>query len=106
MIQHALRQAAYLDVAKHFYKIWEMPSTQEDQDGAAVQVSAAPLQFLGRACLYIMSGIGAYRLLLDTGTSRQRTIRYDQSSICRSRAEQAETRGSLVSLEAQVVEFF
>ncbi|CAG8690614.1 2032_t:CDS:2, partial [Acaulospora colombiana] len=35
MIQHSLRQSAYLEVAKSFYKIWEMPSVQEDQEGAA-----------------------------------------------------------------------
>lgn len=35
MIEHSLRHSAYLEVAKSFYKIWEMPSIQEDQDGAA-----------------------------------------------------------------------
>lgn len=35
MIQHALRHSSYLDVAKNFYKVWEMPSVQEDQEGAA-----------------------------------------------------------------------
>jgi len=39
MIQHSLRHSSYLEVAKAFYKIWEMPSVQEDQDGAAQNVS-------------------------------------------------------------------
>jgi 26S proteasome regulatory subunit N5 len=39
MIQHSLRHSSYLEVAKAFYKIWEMPSVQEDQDGAAQSVS-------------------------------------------------------------------
>lgn len=37
MIQYSLRQATYLDVAKHYYKIWEMPKVQEDQDGLATK---------------------------------------------------------------------
>jgi 26S proteasome regulatory subunit N5 len=39
MIQHSLRHSSYLDVAKSYYKIWEMPSVQEDQEGAARVVS-------------------------------------------------------------------
>lgn len=35
LIQHSLRHSSYLDVAKSYYKIWEMPSVQEDQEGAA-----------------------------------------------------------------------
>jgi 26S proteasome regulatory subunit N5 len=35
MIQHSLRHSSYLDVAKSYYKIWEMPSVQEDQESAA-----------------------------------------------------------------------
>ncbi|GJJ09813.1 hypothetical protein Clacol_004037 [Clathrus columnatus] len=31
MIQYALHQTAYLDVAKHYYKIWETPSIKEDE---------------------------------------------------------------------------
>ncbi|KAJ2919264.1 hypothetical protein MD484_g1181, partial [Candolleomyces efflorescens] len=30
MIQHALNQDAYLDVAKYYYKVWETPSIKED----------------------------------------------------------------------------
>jgi 26S proteasome regulatory subunit N5 len=39
MIQHALHQRAYLDVAKYYYKVWETPSIKEDVDdkGRAVR---------------------------------------------------------------------
>jgi 26S proteasome regulatory subunit N5 len=30
MIQHALHQNSYLDVAKYYYKVWETPSIKED----------------------------------------------------------------------------
>jgi len=33
MIQFALRQAAYLDVAKYFHKVWETPMIKEEVDG-------------------------------------------------------------------------
>ncbi|KAF9460148.1 PCI-domain-containing protein [Collybia nuda] len=32
MIQHALQQSSYLDVAKYYYKVWETPSIKEDVD--------------------------------------------------------------------------
>jgi 26S proteasome regulatory complex component len=40
MIQHALRQNEYLDVAKHYYKVWETPSIKEDENdkGKAVRL--------------------------------------------------------------------
>ncbi|KIJ24766.1 hypothetical protein M422DRAFT_778410 [Sphaerobolus stellatus SS14] len=31
MIQYSLHQSAYLEVAKHYYKIWETPSIKEDE---------------------------------------------------------------------------
>ncbi|KDQ63363.1 hypothetical protein JAAARDRAFT_120129 [Jaapia argillacea MUCL 33604] len=33
MIQHALHQSSYLDVAKYYYKVWETPSIKEDVAG-------------------------------------------------------------------------
>jgi 26S proteasome regulatory subunit N5 len=51
MIQHSLRHSSYLEVAKAFYKIWEMPSVQEDQDGAAQSVGS-PLWRSRREYLY------------------------------------------------------
>ncbi|KAF8078811.1 hypothetical protein FPV67DRAFT_1405141 [Lyophyllum atratum] len=33
MIQHALHQNNYLDVAKFYYKVWETPSIKEDTEG-------------------------------------------------------------------------
>jgi len=33
MIQYALHESAYLNVAKYYYKIWETPSIREDVDG-------------------------------------------------------------------------
>ena len=38
MIQYALHQTAYLDVAKHYYKIWETPSIKGDEAGKGRQV--------------------------------------------------------------------
>ncbi|KAF8531920.1 26S proteasome non-ATPase regulatory subunit 12 [Gautieria morchelliformis] len=37
MIQFALHQTAYLDVAKHYYKIWETPSIKTDESGKGRQ---------------------------------------------------------------------
>ena len=33
MVQHALQQSSYLDVAKYYYKVWETPSIKEDISG-------------------------------------------------------------------------
>jgi 26S proteasome regulatory subunit N5 len=30
MVQYGLRHHAYLDVAKHYHKVWETPSIKED----------------------------------------------------------------------------
>jgi 26S proteasome regulatory subunit N5 len=40
MIQHALHRGEYLDVAKHYYKVWETPSIMEDKSdkGKAVRI--------------------------------------------------------------------
>jgi 26S proteasome regulatory subunit N5 len=40
MIQHALHQSEYLDVAKYYYKVWETPSIKEDENdkGKAVRI--------------------------------------------------------------------
>lgn len=38
MIQFSLHQTAYLDVAKHYYKIWETPSIKEDEGNKGLQV--------------------------------------------------------------------
>ncbi len=47
MIQHALHQTAYLDVANYYYKVWETPSIKEDVNdkGKAVRDPS-----VGRAC--------------------------------------------------------
>lgn len=39
MIQFALHESAYLNVAKYYYKIWETPSIKEDENGKGRQVS-------------------------------------------------------------------
>jgi 26S proteasome regulatory subunit N5 len=31
MIQQALHQSAYLEVAKHYEKVWDTPSIKEDE---------------------------------------------------------------------------
>jgi 26S proteasome regulatory subunit N5 len=41
MIQHALHQSAYLDVAKYYYKVWETPSIKEDENDKGKAVSHA-----------------------------------------------------------------
>jgi len=33
MVQYGLRHHAYLDVAKHYHKVWETPSIKEDVEG-------------------------------------------------------------------------
>lgn len=40
MIQHALQQSTYLDVAKYYYKVWETPSIKEDVDDKGKAVSS------------------------------------------------------------------
>ena len=30
MVQYGLRHHAYLDIAKHYHKVWETPSIKED----------------------------------------------------------------------------
>ena len=47
MIQHALNQDAYLDVAKYYYKVWETPSVKEDVNGKGKAVC-----FLRFDCYY------------------------------------------------------
>lgn len=42
MIQHALHQDEYLDVAKYYYKVWETPTIKEDTNGKGKAVSATP----------------------------------------------------------------
>jgi 26S proteasome regulatory subunit N5 len=39
MIQHALQNNAYLDVARYYYKVWETPSIKEDANDKGKAVS-------------------------------------------------------------------
>jgi 26S proteasome regulatory subunit N5 len=39
MIQYALHESAYLNVAKYYYKIWETPAIKGDEDGKGREVS-------------------------------------------------------------------
>ena len=39
MVQYGLRHHAYLDVAKHYHKVWETPSIKEDVSGKGKTVS-------------------------------------------------------------------
>jgi hypothetical protein len=52
MIQHALHQSSYLDVAKHYYKVWETPSIKEDVDdkGKTVGISSSIFYDVNRHC--------------------------------------------------------
>lgn len=40
MIQHALQNTDYLDVAKYYYKVWETPSIKEDESDKGKAASA------------------------------------------------------------------
>jgi len=43
MIQQALRQSAYLDVAKYYEKVWDTPSIKEDESKSrAVSIIDVP----------------------------------------------------------------
>ena len=66
MIQYSLHQLSYLDVAKHYYKIWETPSIKEDEAGKGRQVSQ---DFLLNELEYtdqIVLGSRIYRLLYSS----------------------------------------
>jgi 26S proteasome regulatory subunit N5 len=39
MVHHALRNNAYLDVAKYYHKVWETPSIKEDENDKGKAVS-------------------------------------------------------------------
>jgi hypothetical protein len=39
MVQYGLHHHAYLDVAKHYHKVWETPSIKEDVTGKGKTVS-------------------------------------------------------------------
>ena len=43
MIQHALQESSYLDVAKYYQKVWETPSIKDDVNdkGKAVRVKVS-----------------------------------------------------------------
>lgn len=49
MIQHALHHGEYLEVAKHYYKVWETPSIKEDVNdkGKAVSTILPLLEIFG-----------------------------------------------------------
>jgi 26S proteasome regulatory subunit N5 len=53
MIQYALHQTAYLDVAKHYYKIWETPSIKEDEADKGRQV--CNINFFNKHGLIVLS---------------------------------------------------
>lgn len=41
MIEHALHHSEYLEVAKHYHKVWETPSIKEDVNDKGKQVSGS-----------------------------------------------------------------
>lgn len=69
MIQHALHQSAYLDVAQYYQKVWETPSVKNDGDnkGKAVRPSCRVV-FLNAK---FGTGLGACCLLSASLTSHQ-----------------------------------
>ena len=44
MIHYALHNSEYLDVAKHYHKIWETPSIKADETGRGKEAGILPLQ--------------------------------------------------------------
>jgi len=38
MIQYSLHHTEYLEVANHYYKVWETPSVKEDVKGKGQEV--------------------------------------------------------------------
>ncbi|KAG6817714.1 hypothetical protein H0H87_004505 [Tephrocybe sp. NHM501043] len=54
MIQHALHQNNYLDVAKFYYKVWETPSIKDDTDdkGRACFVTRELMRWPGIVSIY------------------------------------------------------
>lgn len=60
MVQYALHENAYLNVAKYYYKIWETPSIKEDEDGKGREVSRQRFVYCRK-----VDGI-----FVDTGTNR------------------------------------
>lgn len=79
MIQHALKNDAYLDVTKYYYKVWETPSIKEDENGKGKAVCRLFQISLQR--LISVTGIGAYCILYRSGPARQRTVGYVAPSV-------------------------
>ena len=63
LIQHSLRHSSYLDVAKSYYKIWEMPSVQEDQEEAARVVCFSIFKYSFTYALQALEHIVYYLIL-------------------------------------------
>ena len=69
MVQHALQQASYLDVAKYYYKVWETPSIKEDVSGKG-KVVGGPCSEHNTCDLKDPPGSGTYCLLYSPRPSQ------------------------------------
>jgi hypothetical protein len=63
MIQHALHQTAYLDVAKHYHKRWETPSIKEDENGEGKTVIFSRHPPITLRFTHAYKDVGTYHLL-------------------------------------------
>jgi hypothetical protein len=72
MVQHALQQTSYLDVAKYYYKVWETPSIKEDVSGKGKAVCGPCTEYTND--LMNSSGFGTYCLLYCPRPTQQRAV--------------------------------
>lgn len=69
MIQYALHNSEYLDVARHYHKIWETPSIKADETGRGKEVCTSTL--LSNQRLTYLVGTRTYHLLCRACAPRQ-----------------------------------
>lgn len=82
MVQHALQQSSYLDVAKYYHKVWETPSIKEDVSGKGKVVCNSFSKYIYD--LRDPPGSGTYCLLYSPRPAQQRAVGHASSPLCRS----------------------
>ena len=80
MVQHALQQSSYLDVAKYYYKVWETPSIKEDVGGKGKVVCNPCSEYIYD--LRNPPGSGTYCLLYSPRPAQQRAVGHASSCLC------------------------
>ena len=79
MVQHALQQASYLDVAKYYYKVWETPSIKEDVNGKGKAVCGACPEYIYDLRNFL--GSRTYCLLYSARPAQQRAVGHASSPL-------------------------